>query len=239
VTRAGGAAGTVWTGALLVYRCLDVRLPDGRRFRHTLSEDEVGWGVEAFRGVPALVERLSAGEARFSAEVVALDRCLESLTAMGEGLYWPSPSDTRAQLDRLVPPGSRDSVFVLWPQQDLRRGEPIPSGGWGLAIGATDWSNGATYATVANAPRAVWAEPVPGEVWLHEWLHGVCDHYARRGFPMPPGDADGGARGGYRREPDCGWSRYYADLMTGQVAVDGRHLGISAAAWRTGSITGR
>jgi len=111
----------------------------------------------------------------------------------------------------------------------------VPSGGWGLAIGAGVSTNRATYATVANASSAVWSEPVPGEVWLHEWLHGVCDHYARRGFGMPPGDADGGDRLGYRRETALGWSRYYRDLMTGRVLVRGRQTGITAQAWRSGS----
>src|SRR3989440_1999300 len=51
-------------------------------------------------------------------------------------------------------------------------GAQVLSGGWGLAIGAGVSTNRATYATVANASGAVWSEPVPGEVWLHEWLHG-------------------------------------------------------------------
>ena len=67
------------------------------------------------------------------------------------------------------------------------------------------------------------------------WLHGVCDHYARRGFGMPPGDADGGDRLGYRRETALGWSRHYRDLMTGRVLVRGRQTGITAQAWRSGS----
>jgi len=166
---------------------------------------------------------------------VAVDRCLDSLTAMGEGLYWPSPSDTRSELDRIAPSGSHDSVFVLWPQTDLSSGVQVPSGGWGLAIGATDWSNGATYATVANASSATWSEPVRGEVWLHEWLHGVCDHFRSRGFRMPPGDADAGERCGYRPEAGLGWSRYYGDLMTGQVQVGRSRLGISPEVWRSGS----
>jgi hypothetical protein len=232
----------LWKAVLMVYRCVDVRLSDGRRdharFVHSLSEQEVENALASFARLPALVARLSEGEAELDHDLVPVERCLDSLTPMGDGRYWPSPSDTRVELDRVAPPGARDSVFVLWPQNDLRTGRQVPSGGWGLAIGATDWSNGATYATVANASGATWSEPVPGEVWLHEWLHGVCDHYARSRFAMPPGDADGGERAGYGREPDLGWSRYYGDLMTGRVEVRGRRVGIPPEAWRSGSPLG-
>ena len=54
---------------------------------------------------------------------------------------------------------------------------------WGLAIGPSDWSNGATYCTVGNAPVDGWNEPRPGEVWLHEWLHGVCAPSPGRASP--------------------------------------------------------
>jgi hypothetical protein len=226
----------VWKALLLVYRCLDVGLSGaGGRFVHSLSEPEVEDALRSFAELPGIVSRLSGGEAGLRHEVVAAGRCLDSLTLMGDGLYWPSPADTRAEVDRVAAPGTRDSIFVLWPQNDLRGGGQVPSGGWGLALGASEWSNGATYATVANVPSAVWSEPVRGEVWLHEWLHGACDLYARRGFEMPPGDADGGERCGYRREPEHGWSRYYGDLMTGSVQVGGRGLGITAEAWRSGS----
>jgi hypothetical protein len=75
-----------------------------------------------------------------------------------------------------------------------------------------------------------------GEVWLHEWLHGACDHFARRGFEMPPHDADGGGSAGYQQSATDGWTAYYRDLMTGRVRVGDRRLGIPAEAWRGGSI---
>ena len=227
----------LWKALLLVYGCLDLRRsePEVGKGRLLLSEQEIEDGLRSFSSLPALVAGLSEGEAALRHQVVTVERCLDSLTAMGDGLRWPSPSDTRVELDLLAERGRYDSVFVLWPQNDLRTGATVPSGGWGLAIGASDWTNGATYATVANTSSAVWSEPVRGEVWLHEWLHGVCDHYRRRGYDMPPGDADGGERGGYRREPGLGWSGYYRDLMTGRVLVGGRRLGITAEAWRSGS----
>jgi hypothetical protein len=221
-----------WRALLLVYRSID--LPGD--FRHTLSAPEVAAAVASFARFPALAADLSVGEAAVTFEVAHIDRPLGSLTPMGEGMRWPSPDDTRPELDRLAQPGRWDSLFALWPQRDLATGDEAATGGWGLAIRATEWSNGATYATVANTDAAIWARPVAGEVWLHEWLHGVCDHYARRGFEMPPRDADGGGDAGYRQSPADGWSVYYRDLMTGRVRVGDRLLGIPPAAWRTGSI---
>jgi hypothetical protein len=221
-----------WRALLLVYRSID--LPGD--FRHTLSDEEVAAGTESFSRFPALAAELSGGEARVVFEVAHADRALDSLRPMGGGARWPSPDDTRPELDRLAPPGAWDSLFALWPQRDVGTGACVPTGGWGLAIRATEWSNGATYATVANTDPAVWTRPMVGEVWLHEWLHGVCDHFARRGCEMPPRDADGGADAGYEQSPYEGWSAYYRDLMTGRVPVGGRLLGIPRTAWRAGSI---
>jgi hypothetical protein len=221
-----------WRALLLVYRSIDL-IGD---FRHALDDGEVAAGVESFERYPSLATALSSGEVGVTHEVVHVDRPLTTLTPMGGDMRWPSPNDTRADLDRLAPRGAYDSVFVLWAQRDLTTGAEVRTGGWGLAIRATDWSNGATYAAVANAGEAVWSRPVVGEVWLHEWLHGVCDHFARLGFEMPPGDADGGGRAGYVQTAAEGWTGYYRDLMTGRVPVEDRQTGIPPRAWRTGSI---
>jgi hypothetical protein len=221
-----------WRSLLLVYR--SIALPG--EFRHTLSEPEVAAGVDSFARFPALATDLSGGEVGVTFEVMHVARSLTTLTPMGDDMRWPSPDDTCPDLERLAPPGAFDSLFVLWPQRDLATGAEVRTGGWGLAIRATEWSNGATYATVANVADAIWSRPVVGEVWLHEWLHGVCDHFARRGFEMPPGDADGGGRAGYEQTPSEGWTGYYRDLMTGRIGFEDRLVGIPPEAWRTGSI---
>jgi hypothetical protein len=221
-----------WRSLLLVYRSIE--LPG--EFRHTLSEPEVAAGVASFACFPALATDLSGGEVGVTFEVMPVARPLTTLTPMGDDMRWPSPDDTRLDLERLAPPGVFDSLFVLWPQRDLATGAEVRTGGWGLAIRATEWSNGATYATVANVTDAIWSRPVVGEVWLHEWLHGVCDHFARRGFEMPPEDADGGGRAGYEQTPSEGWTGYYRDLMTGRIRFEDRLVGIPPEAWRTGSI---
>jgi hypothetical protein len=98
-------------------------------------------------------------------------------------------------------------------------------------MAASVWSNGATYATVGNTESWIWQVPVVGEVWLHEWLHGVCAHFAGLGYVMPDGDADGVARHGYIQSPVSGWTDYYRDLMTGNVLDAGKATGIPLDAW--------
>lgn len=95
----------------------------------------------------------------------------------------------------------------------------------------------ATYGVVANALPQKWNVPMRGEVWLHEWLHGACAYFAAHGYKMPERDADGGGLHGYIRSPTTGWTDYYRDLMTGQVAEGGELLGISWHAWQNGRFT--
>ena len=227
---------TIWKALLLIYSSIAVRYRDqgkrSKRFAYDLSEAEVQDGVESFEEFPALVAELTSGRAGIDYQIKRVERCLTSLTPMGQKMYWPSPTDTREEIDRFVLPGSYDSIFVFWPEHNLEDNTFVPSGGWGLAIGASAWSNDAIYATVANSESWRWRVPVRGEVWLHEWLHGVCSFFAGRGCLLPDGDADGGARHGYIQSAVFGWTDYYRDLMTGNVLEAGQRKGIPLEAWQ-------
>jgi hypothetical protein len=220
----------VWKALLLVYREVDVKL-GRRRFQHIASEQEIDDARHSFLGFPHLVEELTSGAARIDSKIIENREPLSSLTRRGQNEWWPSPDDTRVELDRRAPAGKFDSIFIFWPQHDFRRGNSVPGCAWGLGMGASDWSNGATYATVANAPSANWKNETRGEVWLHEWLHGVCHHFAQRGHAMPERDADGAELHGYNRSPTQGWTGYYRDLMSGLVAENGDLVGIPLSAW--------
>lgn len=227
-----------WHAILLIYLEINVSFGGNwfsrNRFRAKLTNRDISDAIESFRHFPALASECSNGEVSLTTTIQHIARPIQSLTEMGERIYWPSPTDTKLELDQFVLPGSFDSVFVLWPQNNSQAS--IPTGGWGLGMGASDWTNGATYATVANAPTEAWMRPRLGEVWLHEWLHGVCHHFAQQGFVMPDGDADGGGRHGYFQSDATGWCSFYQDLMTGQVISGGQATGIPAEAWRRGSI---
>ena len=224
----------IWKPLLLVYRELDVRLPVDsrkRRFHHVASEQEVADALDSFAGFPQLVSELTRGKAGIEYEIVRPDHALTSLTRESSSRFWPSPYDIRSDLDEFAPLGKYDSIFVFWPQRDLKNETGVPCDAWGLAIGASKWTNGATYAAIANAPSFAWTNEAPGEVWLHEWLHGVCAHFAQRGHVMPERDADGGELHGYVRSPTAGWTDYYRDLMSGNVLEGGKRFGIPVNAW--------
>ncbi|MCB0129353.1 MAG: peptidoglycan DD-metalloendopeptidase family protein [Caldilineaceae bacterium] len=232
----------VWDMLLLVYKSIDVDYtnPDGYadHLAHTLSREEILAALRSFRASAGLAHRLSNQEALVRYTVMHVDRPLDSLTQVGDW-YWPSPSDTETELDLYAPPGAYDSVAVLWPQNDQSTGQSIPSGGWGLAIGPTDWANGATYFTVTNVAEWLWEMPIVGEVWLHEWLHGLCDIFADRGVDLPSGCADGGGANGYEWSSATGWSHFYHDLMTASVYEDGEYRGIGVQDWQGGTLLGR
>ncbi len=227
---------TLWRCLLLVYPRIEVRVPTrlgfSKQFVHELPRLEVEEAVESFHGFPALVSDLTHGQAGVEKDIVIIERALSTLTELGKGTWWPSPTDTRMEMELHEVKTKYDSVFVFWPQNNLQNGTSIKSGGWGLGMGASDWSMGATYATVANIQSAAWQIPLQGEVWLHEWLHGVCAHFAKQGHQMPDGDADGADRHGYMRSPTTGWTDYYRDLMTCNVSEGGKKLGIPLEAWR-------
>jgi hypothetical protein len=228
---------TIWKSLLLIYRRIDVRFTCGsfreRHFVHALSDEEINDAVSSFRAFPALVNELSQGEAKVTYEVVFIEEPLCFLTPDGEETHWVSPDDVRHEMDIHGRAGKYDSIFVFWPQTNLATGEGISTRGWGFGLGPGDWTNGATYAVVANAPTWAWNIPLVGEVWLHEWLHGVCGMLAEAGFDMPEYDADGGGSHGYVQSETTGWTSYYRDLMTGQVLESGTRKGITATAWRS------
>lgn len=225
-----------WKSLLLVYRQIDVgfseKMGESTRFSHTLAEREVADAVDSFSHFPGLVAELTDGLAAIRYEVVHCERALSQLTEWGDGYRWPAPKDVYAELDRHAPIGAYDSIFTFWPQRNIQTNRMIESGGWGLGMAASACSNNATYAAVGNAETWMWEVPRPGEVWLHEWLHGVCAFYRTKGFEMPDGDADGGDRHGYTQSPETGWTGYYRDLMTGQVLEYGVPKGIPPEAWR-------
>lgn len=224
-----------WNALLLIYGGIDVRYPISRwrrkHFAHQLSAEEVEEAENSFRQFPRLVEELTGRRAAIDFAIVHVERPLRSVSAISHGGFWPAPCDTRQEIEFFAPPGYFDSIFVLWPQTDFKNERAIPSGGWGFGMGATSETNGATYAAVANAPTAAWQQPRVGEVWLHEWLHGACHHFAQQGQSMPDGDADGGGRHGYVQSPITGWCDYYRDLMNGRVTGDGQPRGIASTAW--------
>jgi hypothetical protein len=225
----------MWRAALIVYRQLSARNPLDRRrrkWKHSLTDREIADATESFRAFPKLASDLTDGAASIEIQITEAARPLTTISVDEPGSFWPSPDDTRPEMVRLLEGGPLHSFFVLWPQHDSASGSKIPCRGWGLGMGASEWTQGATYAVVGNAPTESWRSEAPGEVWLHEWLHGACHHFAGKGFRIPDRDADGAEIHGYTRDATRGWTGYYRDLMTGRVLVDNAQLGIPREAWQ-------
>jgi hypothetical protein len=99
---------------------------------HALPDREVEDGISSFRHLPSLVEDLTSGRATIRYKIHQVERGLTSLTQMNGGMHWPSPTDTREEIDLLAAPGTCDSIFVLWPQHNFRDGTSVQSVGWGV-----------------------------------------------------------------------------------------------------------
>ena len=226
----------LWRSLLLIYPRIDVRLPKpfgfSQRFVHEMPPAEIKDAVDSFRHFPALVNDLTHNEAGVEYNIITCERTLSTLSSMENGCWWPSPTDVQPELLQQMGNTRYHSVFVFWPQNNLQKGTSIKSAGWGLGMGPSPWSMDATYATVANIHLGAWQIPLVGEVWLHEWLHGACAHFASRGHVMPKKNVDGADSHGYVRSPTTGWTDFYRDLMTCHVSEDGKLLGIPLDAWR-------
>src|SRR3954469_9225963 len=98
----------VWRALLIVYPEIDVRLPvpggrTKRRFQYRASEQELADAMDSFRAFPALASRLTKGAAQVRARIVQSDRPLKTVTReSGSETFWPSPDDTRRDLDSLA-----------------------------------------------------------------------------------------------------------------------------------------
>ena len=230
----------VWKVLLLIYHNTNVTYIDSdgtnRHLYTSLSDAEMLKAQWAFQQYTSIANDFSSQEALVDYDIVHITRPITSISYLGDAGYWVSPSDVMVELDQYAQPGSYDSVFVHWAQCNPDFSQCVPSRGWGRAYRATDWSHGATYATVANAPDWAWKTQTVGEIWLHEWLHGVCSYYADLGYTMPEGDADGASSHGYLWSSITGWGEYYRDLMTGRVLENGELTGIPAEAWQYGTI---
>src|SRR5439155_25003366 len=116
-----------------------------------MSRTSRSWLMRSTRSLDfQLVSEITGGRAGIEYETARPDYALASLTWESSSRFWPSPDDIRSDLDELAPFGKYDSIFVFWPQRDLKNGTAVPCDAWGLAIGASESTNGATYAAIAN-----------------------------------------------------------------------------------------
>lgn len=236
------ASPTTWRVLLLVYRNTDVDYIEGGVTKHmttSMSQADIDKALARFNRFKQYVSDYSAGEANIDATVVQISRPVNSITAIGSS-YWLSPNDIRNELNTYAPRGTYDSVEALWQSCSSSLNTCIPPFGWGSSVSASDWSNGATYASMIFGWSWWWDwEADSAQLYLHEWLHGAMDFYSSLGYVMPVGGLDSAGEHGYTKSPVDSWATWYRAVMTGQVWEPslGRYVGITPAAWRRGTIT--
>jgi hypothetical protein len=230
--------GDPWKMLVLVYRHIDADYVDvdGQR-KHltaTMPAEDARLMVESFHNLThrGVVYDYSGQAGELEAHVVFVDRPLTTLTPIAGG-YWPSPEDTRPEVDAYAPPGAYDSVLVLWQASHPATDQSIPSGGWGWGM----WAFDITYATVFNLSWVWPSGACDGEVFLHEWLHGVTSFYMSLDFLFPEDDLHGAEKKGYSTDEEGCWRPWLRDYMSGLVMENGRRTGLMPDAWRRGSIT--
>jgi hypothetical protein len=118
---------SIWRAVLIVYPELDVSI-GGRRFHHVATKTEIADATKSFRSFPAIAAQVTDGLARVKAREVMSAASLRSLSPNDKSAFWPSPDDTRRELDAFAPAGSCDSIFVFWPQHDFAAKSGVPGG---------------------------------------------------------------------------------------------------------------
>lgn len=231
---------TTWKVLVMVYRQTNLEFVDAsgkeRHLGATMSAATESVMVGAVKTMPKLTRQWSSGVAAQQMTVVRPTTTLTRLTALGGGAYWLAPEDIAADIALYAPASSYDSIMVIWQPWDAD--DHVPSVGWGLAWPASPASNGSSYSTITVPPAGnnswITGRTYPGEPFMHEWLHGVIDHYASHGSDTPALHAD--ATYGYVAQGGT-WSRWYGDLMQGHVKdpSSGGYLGLSYLDWRSGT----
>lgn len=241
-TAAQGVTGDPWKMLVLVYRNIDTYYVDiDGQTRHlvgTMPQQEADNMVQSFLNQPhrSNVYNFSDQTAELEAKVVYIDRALTDLEPIGNG-YWPSPDVTRTELDLHAPTGLYDSVIVFWQGSNPVTGQSIPVNAFGLGYWPFDYANGMTYASVINIPWVWESDVCEGEVFLHEWLHGVTGFYSWLGFSFPYEDLHGAEEAGYTTDENGCWKPWLEDYMQGLVLENGQYKALVPETWHSGSIT--
>jgi hypothetical protein len=183
--------------------------------------------INAFKNLPNLITDGSNSIVSTKYDIVVIDHPITKLSVLFGDYYWLSPNDIHADLSLYASNRKYDSVHVIW------NNGPIDTF-WGL--GGVFINNGtSTYDSIIFGYDWWWTGPGEyyGQVFLHEWLHGVCRFYESLGYDMPDGDADGAEAHGYSHSNTEGWMPYYRDLMRGKVwePKKSKYTGITKAAW--------
>lgn len=148
-----------------------------------------------------------------------------------EGKYWYDiqPNDLGEILDD-VEPGDYDTIFVFWKGQG--DGCVIPGEYLGLGWNPNADAKFAGFVSVKFETNDIYwyidyfVNNDPG-VWIHEWLHTVCEaFYYFRNVPLPYVHNQGVVHTAEEYGYEFPWMTWYEDLIGGRVPSDEGYLGI-------------
>lgn len=198
-----------------------------KRFYGRMSESLVLKIVSAFKYFAEnLVRDGSGGIVMSTYNIIVVDHPVTAISSYDSGYYWLSPENVETDLAKYASEGRYDSVFVVWYSGPIKTY-------WGVG-GLLINDGGTIFSSIVSGEESWWIEPESsGQVFLHEWLHGVARFFQGLGYIMPEGDADGAERYGYVWTPEEGWMAYYRDLMQGRIWDPrlSRFVGIPLEAW--------
>jgi len=198
-----------------------------KRFHGSMSDRLVLTIISAFKNFAEnLVRDGSGGLVTSTYNIIIAEHPMTTISNYNDGYYWLSPDDVMTDLAKYASEGRYDSVFVIWYNGPVKTF-------WGLG-GVFINDGGTIFSSIASGEESWWTGPESsGQVFLHEWLHGVARFFQELGYIMPEGDADGAENYGYVWTPEEGWMAYYRDLMQGKVwdSKLSRFVGIPSEAW--------
>ena len=211
---------------LLIYSSTNVTYLDGdeeKTFIGNMSADLEETVINDFKNLPNLITDGSQGVVSSTYQIIEISHPVTKITSYPEGYYWLSPTDIAEDLELYAAVGIYDSVHVVWYSGPIKVN-------WGM--GGIFINKGTTTFSSIIAGQVSWYDSTH-QVFLHEWLHGVCAFYANLGYPMPALTADGGPSHGYNWTSTEGLMQYYRDLMRGLVwePTLSEYTGITKQAW--------
>lgn len=232
------AAAATWKGLVLIYRETDVTFTQANgstyRLKATMSNTMYDLVKKTMGQAKRSVGTWSDGFAAMDLTFVDAPNPITSLAPLGSG-YWVGPQSVKAELDRYAPTGTYDSVFVIWEPRDAA-GVKIPVGGWGLTLPNGTWSNGSGFSSIITPGQLWWwtNNPVPEEMFIHEWMHQVIYFHSKAGRMQL--DLHAASKYGYV-EVNGTWKQWLSDVMRGRVNDNGNLLGVSRDIWAAGTPT--
>lgn len=225
-----------WKVLLIIKPTTALPLKEEAPIRTAIPKENIAAIRNVFMNVaPKWVEVLSEGRLRWRPKVVLAPAPLDSATQMSGNNWWLAPWNLKEDVQKLVPLGEYDSVFVYWRVDEEGKYRISPGFGW--SVGPTHEANHCGWTCIHYAGGTFWNNEGAADIFVHEWLHQLEGFYNAKGVDLPKGWLHIDSSYGYKEEPKVGWRPLYKDYLTRNILEpDGRRTGLGEKAWSLGTI---